>query len=136
MENIFNFEGVEDFYETLIHRIIDKLNIDESNYEITEIGDSLVSMYIRSCLDWCLAVANQVQGHPTEEEFLEETLTTIDEGGYSFSPEEAQQILDDIINKCSTEIKAWNSVLNSYFKAGTINQGMLDTIAEYYNINQ
>ena len=134
MKKLLDYECARDFNDLLIERVKEKLDIYELDYPISDDGEPTINFVIRDYLGWTTAVAAKVQGAPDLETFIYRLHRQLIEKGIIIEIEQLRQWTYAIIDNCIDEIQAWKSVVQSFLKYQTINEKMIETVANYYHI--
>ena len=85
-------------------------------------------------LGWAVAVASKVQNTPDLETFIAKVRADLLGKDIDIDIETLRKFAYDLIDKCIDEIRAWQSVTDSFFKYQTINDKMITTIAEHFKL--
>lgn len=134
MKQLLDFECASSFLDLLITSIEDKLDLNIDDYPIDDEGKPIIDNIMVEYLGWASAVASKVAGAPDLETFIAKVQADLREKDYEFDLELLRKFAYDMIDKCKDEIQAWVSVVVSFKQYQTINDKMITTIAEHYNI--
>ena len=134
MKQLLDFECASSFLDLLIASIEEKLDINIDDYPIDDEGRPIIDNIMVEYLGWASAVASKVAGAPDLETFIAKVQADIREKDYEFDLELLRKFAYDMIDECKDEIQAWVSVVVSFKQYQTINDKMITTIAEHYNL--
>lgn len=134
MKQLLDFECASSFLDLLIASIEDKLDINIDDFPIDDNGKPIIDFIMVDYLEWTVKAALKVTGTPDLETFIANTQADLREKDYEFDIELLRKFANDMIDKCKDEIQAWVSVVVSFKKHQTINDKMITTIAEHYNL--
>ena len=134
MKQLLDFECASSFLDLLIASIEEKLDINIDDYPIDDEGRPIIDNIMVEYLGWASAVASKVAGAPDLETFIAKVQADLREKDYEFDLELLRKFAYDMIDECKDEIQAWVSVVVSFKQYQTINDKMITTIAEHYNL--
>ena len=134
MKQLRDFECANNFLDLLIVSIEDKLGINIDDYPIDDAGKPIIDCIMVEYLEWATAVALQVDGAPDLETFIKKVRTELLLKDYDIDIMILRKFAHDMIDKCINEIRAWQSVTASFINYKIINDKMITTIAENYNL--
>lgn len=134
MKNLLDFTCANSFLDLLIVSIENKLDINIDDYPMDDEGKPIIDCVMVEYLGWATAIATKVNGTPDLETFIEKVHTELLQKDYDIDIITLRKFANEIIDKCIDEISAWQSLVSSFMKYNTINESMIRTIAEHYNL--
>lgn len=134
MKNLLDYECANSFLDLLIASIEEKLDISIDDYPLNDDGTPIIDNIMVEYLGWAVAVASKVQNTPDLETFIAKVRADLLGKDIDIDIETLRKFAYDLIDKCIDEIRAWQSVTDSFFKYQTINDKMITTIAEHFKL--